>query len=113
MGHSGNARLADTDVFAMGVGDKLGRFATRLSQGEKQRVAVCRALLTAPPLLLADEPTGNLDPANKGRVLDILFDYGKESGATLLAVTHDHELADRADRTIRLRDGAIAADSAA
>jgi ABC-type lipoprotein export system ATPase subunit len=56
----------------VGIADKLGRFAHRLSQGEKQRVAVCRALLVEPELLLADEPTGNLDPANKGRVLDIL-----------------------------------------
>ena len=65
------ARLAER----VGIGDKLGRFANRLSQGEKQRVAVCRALLVEPELLLADEPTGNLDPANKGRVLDILIDH--------------------------------------
>jgi putative ABC transport system ATP-binding protein len=84
----------------VGVGDKLSRFATRLSQGEKQRVAVCRALVTRPSLLLADEPTGNLDPDNKGRVLDILFEYADESGATLLAVTHDHALLTRFGRVI-------------
>jgi ABC-type lipoprotein export system ATPase subunit len=59
---------------SVGIGDKLGRLSSRLSQGERQRAAVCRALVTEPELLLADEPTGNLDPANKGRVLEILFD---------------------------------------
>jgi ABC-type lipoprotein export system ATPase subunit len=88
----------------VGVGDKLSRFASRLSQGEKQRVAVCRALLPQPSLLLADEPTGNLDPTNKGRVLDILFDYAAEHGATLLTVTHDHDLLDRFGRVIDVRN---------
>jgi ABC-type lipoprotein export system ATPase subunit len=84
----------------VGVADKLGRFARRLSQGEKQRAAVCRALIAEPELLLADEPTGNLDPANKGRVLDILFDYAEERGATLLTVTHDRDLLGRFGRVI-------------
>lgn len=84
----------------VGLGDKLKRRPGELSQGERQRVALCRALLPAPRLLLADEPTGNLDPANKGRVLDILFDYVSETGATLLTVTHDHNLLDRFDRVI-------------
>ena len=79
----------------VGIGDKLGRYPRRLSQGERQRVAVCRAVLPQPALLLADEPTGNLDPANKGRVFDILFGYAERTGATLLTVTHDHELLDR------------------
>jgi ABC-type lipoprotein export system ATPase subunit len=90
------ARLAER----VGIADKLGRFATRLSQGEKQRVAVCRALLVGPELLLADEPTGNLDPANKGRVLDILVDHAEESGATLVLVTHDRDLLGRFQRVI-------------
>jgi putative ABC transport system ATP-binding protein len=84
----------------VGVGDKLERNARRLSQGEKQRAAVCRALIAEPVLLLADEPTGNLDPANKERVLDILFDSARESGATLLAVTHDRDLLGRFDRVV-------------
>jgi ABC-type lipoprotein export system ATPase subunit len=84
----------------VGIGDKLRRLATRLSHGEKQRVAVCRALLTGPPLLLADEPTGNLDPANKDRVLDILFEYARGSGATLVTVTHDHDLLQRFGRVV-------------
>jgi putative ABC transport system ATP-binding protein len=84
----------------VGIGDKLSRLATRLSQGERQRVAVCRALIAEPALLLADEPTGNLDPANKDRVLDILEDYAAETGATLLTVTHDHDLLPRFGRVI-------------
>jgi putative ABC transport system ATP-binding protein len=88
---------------SVGIGDKLGRFADRLSQGERQRVAVCRALLAEPPLLLADEPTSNLDPANKDRVLDILLDHARQSGATLLTVTHDRDLLERFDRVIDFR----------
>jgi putative ABC transport system ATP-binding protein len=84
----------------VGIADKLGRLATRLSHGEKQRVAVCRALIVEPELLLADEPTGNLDPANKGRVLDILMQYAEEHGATLVTVTHDHDLLPRFARVI-------------
>jgi len=84
----------------VGIEDKLGRYARRLSQGERQRAAVCRALVTQPRLILADEPTGNLDPANKQRVLDILFDYAREEDATLLTVTHDHDLLDRFSRVI-------------
>jgi len=87
----------------VGIGDKLGRLANRLSQGERQRVAVCRALVTEPDLLLADEPTGNLDPGNKGRVLDILFDYAERNGAALVTVTHDHDLLDRFARVIDFR----------
>jgi len=88
----------------VGIGDKVGRHANLLSQGEKQRVAVCRALLARPPLILADEPTGNLDPTNKDHVLDILFEYTRSSGATLVTVTHDHELLDRFDRVIDFRE---------
>jgi len=93
------SRLADS----VGISDKLGRYATRLSQGEKQRVAVCRALVPEPALLLADEPTGNLDPTNKGRVLDILFEYARQAGATLVTVTHDHDLVGRFDRVVDFR----------
>jgi ABC-type lipoprotein export system ATPase subunit len=80
---------------SVGIADKLGRRPDRLSQGERQRVAVCRAVLPEPVLLLADEPTGNLDPSNADKVLDILFDYASERGATMLAVTHDHDLIPR------------------
>jgi ABC-type lipoprotein export system ATPase subunit len=88
----------------VGIADKLHRYTHQMSQGEKQRVAVCRALLPDPPLLFTDEPTGNLDPGNKGRVLDILFDYAVQNGATLVTVTHDHDLIDRFDRVIDFQD---------
>jgi len=87
----------------LGVGDKIARFPGHLSHGEKQRVAVCRALVTEPDLILADEPTGNLDPANKHRVLDHLIDRASERGSTLVLVTHDHDLLDRFDRVIDVK----------
>ena len=88
----------------VGIGDKLSRYPRQLSQGERQRVAVCRAVVTEPAVLMADEPTGNLDPHNKGRVLDILFDYAEASGATLLTVTHDHDLLDRFERVVDFKE---------
>lgn len=94
------AALADQ----MGIGDKLKRMANDLSQGEKQRAAICRALLPQPNLILADEATGNLDPDNKERILDLLFHAVEAHDATLLAVTHDHELLKRFDRIIDFKD---------
>ncbi|MBT3257727.1 MAG: ABC transporter ATP-binding protein [Deltaproteobacteria bacterium] len=88
----------------MGIGDKLKRKANDLSQGEKQRAAICRALLPQPELILADEATGNLDPDNKNRIMDLLFRSIEDHGATLLAVTHDHELLKRFDRVIDFKD---------
>jgi ABC-type lipoprotein export system ATPase subunit len=87
----------------MGVGRQLERHPTRLSQGEKQRVAVCRALVTEPALILADEPTGNLDPANKHRVLDCLIECAEQRNATFVLVTHDHDLLNRFDRVIDVK----------
>jgi ABC-type lipoprotein export system ATPase subunit len=84
----------------VGLADKLRRYVRKLSQGERQRVAICRALLLEPPLLLCDEPTGNLDPANKAQVLKILFDYVRRHDTTLLTVTHDYELLSQFDETI-------------
>jgi len=95
---------AGTLAERVGISDKLGRHPRRLSQGERQRVAVCRAVLTDPPLLLTDEPTGNLDPVNRERVLDILFDYVRESGTTLVSVTHDHEILTRFGRVVDFRE---------
>ena len=88
----------------MNIGDKLERKAEDLSQGEKQRAAICRALLPQPRLILADEATGNLDPENKTRILDSLFNAVEEHKATLLAVTHDHELLQQFDRVIDFKD---------
>ncbi len=84
----------------VGIDDKLRRFVGRLSQGEKQRVALCRALLTRPGLLLADEPTGSLDPTNTLRVLELLFQCARDAEATLIMVTHNHELLDRFERVV-------------
>jgi len=95
---------AETLAQEMGIGDKLNRYADDLSHGEKQRAAICRALLPQPKVILADEATGNLDPVNKTRILDLLFRSVEHHGATLLAVTHDHELLDRFDRTFDFMD---------
>ena len=87
-----------------GLAHRLRYFPHRLSHGEKQRVAICRALLPDPPLLLADEPTGNLDPAAKQQVVDLLFGQLQRTGGTLLMVTHDMEIAARFPRVINCRD---------
>ena len=94
--HESAVALART----VGIGDHLRRSVGLLSQGEKQRVALCRALLTRPGLLLADEPTGNLDPTNKLHVLELLFQCATEAEAALVVVTHDHELLDQFDRVV-------------
>jgi len=84
----------------VGLERALTRSVTRLSQGERQRVAICRAMLTNPPLLLADEPTGNLDPDSTLRIIDILLSQVREHGTTLLMVSHDHTLLPHFDSTI-------------
>lgn len=88
--------LADS----MGLASKLSRPVGKLSHGERQRVAICRALLPGPELILADEPTGNLDPSNTDRIVDILLKRAEETGATLIVVTHDHGLLDRFEQVI-------------
>jgi ABC-type lipoprotein export system ATPase subunit len=98
---SGRAEQLARDT---GIEHRLRYFPHRLSQGEKQRVAICRAMLPRPPLLLADEPTGQLDPSAKGRVVDLLFQQVERSGATLVMVTHDTEIAARFPRVINCRD---------
>lgn len=84
----------------VGLGAKLRRFPGRLSQGERQRVALCRALVTRPAVVLGDEPTGNLDPDNRDRVIEALLAYGREHDAPVIVVTHDHELLPRFDRVV-------------
>jgi ABC-type lipoprotein export system ATPase subunit len=88
----------------MGIGDKLHSMPSKLSQGEKQRVAICRAMLTRPGLILADEATGNLDPENKDRILNLLFKAVDEHESTLVAVTHDHDLLPHFDRVIDFQE---------
>ena len=88
----------------VGLADKLQRHPKNLSQGERQRVALCRALITKPSLLLCDEPTANLDPANRDRILELLFAYCREQEATLVMVTHDPEVLGRFDQQVDIRD---------
>lgn len=91
-------------VQQVGLDGKQRRFPGHLSQGERQRIAVCRALVTRPAILLGDEPTGNLDPDNRDHIMDTLRRYSEETDAPLVVVTHDHELLARFDRTIDVRE---------
>ena len=86
----------------MGVENLLGRYPKQLSQGEKQRAAICRALIHRPAYVIADEPTGNLDPAQTQVILKLLLDQARDSGATLIMVTHDHSLLPHFDEVIDL-----------
>ncbi len=87
----------------LGLSDKLKRYPKQLSQGEKQRTAIARSLINQPKLLLADEPTGNLDPENKHAILDLLLNYVNEYQASLIVATHDHQLLDRFDQIVDFR----------
>ena len=83
-----------------GLADHIRKPVTNLSQGEKQRVAICRALLPKPAILLADEPTGNLDPTTSDQILELMLSSARENGTTVMMVTHDHSLLNRFDRVI-------------
>lgn len=89
---------------SVGLKDRLHHYPGALSQGEKQRLALCRALITNPDLMLADEATGNLDPANKDKIMALLIDQAKARDATLIAVTHDHGLLHWFDRVVNFSD---------
>ena len=91
----------------VGLSQRKGHYPRQLSAGEKQRVAIARAFVTRPAVLFADEPTGNLDSKTGGLIIDLLFDLNKESGTTLVLVTHDISLAERCDRTIHIESGHI------
>lgn len=97
----------------VGLGERKHHYPVQLSGGEQQRVALARAFMTRPPILLADEPTGNLDSANGRHVLDLLLRLNRKEGTTLVLVTHDAELAAYADRRILLKDGLMVADEPA
>ncbi len=99
---------AERALGAVGLGHRLHHLPSELSGGEQQRVAIARALVNQPPLLLADEPTGNLDSESAAAIVNILEAHAREHGATLILVTHDEELAGRtADRVLRMKDGLI------
>jgi putative ABC transport system ATP-binding protein len=95
---------------AVGLADRMGHYPVQLSGGEQQRVALARAFMLRPPIILADEPTGNLDSATGTRVMELLLELNRSEGTTLVLVTHDPALAALAERRITLRDGRIAAD---
>ncbi len=96
---------------AVGLQDRQHHYSTQLSGGEQQRVAVARAFSCRPPILLADEPTGNLDSATGQLVIDLLLRFHRDQGSTLLLVTHDPSLAEQTERIITLHDGTIASDT--
>ena len=95
---------------SVGLGDRMDHYPVQLSGGEQQRVALARAFILRPPIVLADEPTGNLDTTNGAHVLELLLNLNRTEGTTLVLVTHDPMLANYADRRITLRDGLILSD---
>ena len=103
---------AAAELAEVGLGDRLNHYPAQLSGGEQQRVALARALVPRPAILLADEPTGNLDSATGRQIVDLMFRAQAERGMTLVLVTHDASLARACDRVIRLRSGAIEAEEA-
>ena len=95
---------------SVGLGERMDHYPVQLSGGEQQRVALARAFMVRPPILMADEPTGNLDSANGRQVLDMLLNLNRAEQTTLVLVTHDAELARHADRIVTLRDGLVVSD---
>lgn len=106
-GHKDAFDRAEAELDAVGLADRADHYSSQMSGGEQQRVALARASAPRPRLLLADEPTGNLDATNGTAIMDLLFGLRDRHGATLIMVTHSNELAARCDRVIRLRDGRI------
>lgn len=105
---SGSVRAeAEAMLERVGLADRLRHLPATLSGGEQQRVALARAFATRPPLLLADEPTGNLDAVTGQRIIDLLFGLQREQGTTLVLVTHDLQLASRCDAVVELRSGRL------
>jgi putative ABC transport system ATP-binding protein len=108
-GQSANnhALRAEALLREMGLEDRFNQYPNELSAGERQRVAIARALANDPAILLADEPTGNLDSVNSARIMELLIGIQKKRGMTLIVVTHENEIACSAPRHIRIRDGRI------
>ncbi|MGL4242421.1 MAG: ABC transporter ATP-binding protein, partial [Beijerinckiaceae bacterium] len=104
---------AKRELDAVGLGHRLSHYPGQLSGGEQQRVALARALAPDPAIVVADEPTGNLDESTGGQIVDLLFDIKRERGATLVLVTHDLGLARKCDRMIRIRSGLLEPETAA
>jgi putative ABC transport system ATP-binding protein len=106
-GHADPAGRAKRELEAVGLGARLNHYPTQLSGGEQQRVALARALAPDPAILVADEPTGNLDESTGSQIVDLLFAQHAQRGMTLVLVTHDNTLAHRCDRVVRLRSGRL------
>ena len=104
---------AEAELHAVGLGHRLNHYPAQMSGGEQQRVALARASAPRPAILLADEPTGNLDSTNGAAIMDLLFDLREKHGATLVLVTHADELAARCDRIVTLTDGRIVSGTGA
>ena len=102
---------ARAELEAVGLGHRLDHYPQQLSGGEQQRVAIARATAPRPRLIFADEPTGNLDLATGHGIIDLLFARRADTGATLLVITHDPELAERCERVVTIEDGRIASDT--
>ena len=109
-GHDDAFTRAEEQLEAVGLGHRIGHYPGQLSGGEQQRVALARAFAVKPKLLLADEPTGNLDGATGHQIIDLLFDLHDRHDTTLMLITHDMTLARKCDRVIRLADGLIAGE---
>ena len=103
---------AESELEAVGLGHRLTHYPTQLSGGEQQRVAIARATASRPDIIFADEPTGNLDQSTGEAIVELLFARRAETGATLILITHDAELAERCDRIVTLGDGLIVSDTA-
>ncbi len=103
---------AAAELEVVGLSDRMDHYPSQLSGGEQQRVALARALATDPGLLLADEPTGNLDAATGQSIIDLMFALHDKRDTTLVLITHDASLADRCDRVVMLSDGQITSDTA-
>ncbi|WP_050604130.1 ABC transporter ATP-binding protein [Ruegeria sp. 6PALISEP08] len=110
-GHKDAFDRAEAELDAVGLSHRRDHYPAQLSGGEQQRVALARATAPRPKILLADEPTGNLDEANGAAIVDLLFGLRRKYEATLVLVTHSHSLAERCDRVVRLRDGRIAEET--
>jgi putative ABC transport system ATP-binding protein len=108
-GASGSRDKAAALLRRVGLGERLHHYPKQLSGGEQQRVAIARAFVTSPSLLLADEPTGNLDPATGAQIIDLMFELNRESHTTLVLVTHDESLSARCARVVRLLGGQVIA----
>jgi putative ABC transport system ATP-binding protein len=111
-GRADAAEIAAVQLKRVGLGHRLTHYPGQLSGGEQQRVAIARAIASEARIILADEPTGNLDQETGKHIMDLLFRLKREDGVTLLLVTHDRALADRCDRIAEVRDGRIVADHA-